>query len=155
MQMKINITAWIETFESTGKLPESRIPCSNETCNTTTTCFGSNLNNKIAKHGGLMNLLTTFKCRDCRSAERPVVAVSKAPRKVKPTTPSSQEHDMSPVYVDAQAVPTRYNLEDAAQVQELTTGACQRPDIYLDNHKACDGCGLYEHCACKFKRLAA
>ncbi len=150
--MKINITAWIETFNSTGKLPEQRIPCSNESCTTSTTCFGANLDSKIAKHGGLMNLLTTFECRECRSASKPAkVKPVRAPR----ASTKQEEPTQSTPRVNINATPTRFDFKNESDVQELTSGQCQRPDIFLDNDRACDGCGLYAHCACTSKRLAA
>ena len=33
-------------------------------------------------------------------------------------------------------------------------GTCQRPDIFLHNDKACDGCPYYEYCMCYGKRLS-
>ena len=38
------------------------------------------------------------------------------------------------------------------QVKKLTEGACWRPDIYLNNERACNGCYLFEHCACPIKK---
>lgn len=38
------------------------------------------------------------------------------------------------------------------QVAKLTEGACWRPDIYLNNDRACNGCYLYEHCKCAIRR---
>lgn len=41
----------------------------------------------------------------------------------------------------------------AQAVHQVTTNACWRPDLYLDNGRACDGCGLYQFCKATIKRL--
>ena len=38
-------------------------------------------------------------------------------------------------------------------VEELTGSACVRPDIYLNNHKFCDGCAWSKYCICHLKRF--
>jgi hypothetical protein len=37
--------------------------------------------------------------------------------------------------------------------EEVTTGACWRPDIFLDNDNSCNLCPIKEHCACKLKNI--
>lgn len=36
----------------------------------------------------------------------------------------------------------------------VTSGACIRPDIYLNNDRSCDNCPYYEFCNCGIKRLS-
>lgn len=150
--MKIDIAAWVQAYETQGKLPELRVPCVNEHCNTTTTCFGSNLENRIQRSGGLQNLLETFECRGCRTASKPAKAPVIKPPKVRA---QSKPEVLAPPTTNIHVAPTRYNLTDPTHVQEMTTGQCQRPDIYLNNDRSCDGCVLYDACACTRKRLAA
>jgi hypothetical protein len=38
------------------------------------------------------------------------------------------------------------------QVGELTRSACFRPDIYLNNDRACNGCHIYEFCKCAIRK---
>ena len=172
-RMKININDWVESYEQTGKLPQLRIPCNTEGCDVTTTCFGSNLANRISKtDGGLRTLLSVFTCRSCRTQSTKVVektgdvektlkrvakATNRRPRKKSDKAIRIEElkEAASTVTVNVNAVPVRYNFKDPVQVEELTNGTCQRPDIYLNNDRACDGCALYEHCACSVKQLLA
>lgn len=44
------------------------------------------------------------------------------------------------------------DLKNASQVAELTKSSCLRPDIYLDNDKACNGCYVYELCKCPVRK---
>jgi len=170
--MKINVTDWIESYTQTGKLPELRIPCIIEGCDVTTTCFGSNLEGRIKKtEGGLRALLTGFKCRGCRGGAKaktvrmtaegvPLKRAAKATRKSSKKA-AKEEHvenlkqALRNATMNVNAVPQRISFNDPEAVRQLTENACQRPDIYLDNDRACDGCGLYEHCACKSKQLLA
>lgn len=43
--------------------------------------------------------------------------------------------------------------ENKLMTHLVTLNACWRPDIYLDNGRYCDGCVLFEACACKIKRV--
>lgn len=43
--------------------------------------------------------------------------------------------------------------KDKLMTHLCTINACWRPDIYLDNGKSCNGCSLFENCACQIKRL--
>jgi hypothetical protein len=173
--MKINVTDWIESYTQTGKLPELRIPCITEGCDVTTTCFGSNLEGRIKKtEGGLRALLTEFKCRGCRGGAKAKTVrmtmkdgaeliVGKAAKAVRKNTKKAAKEEhvenlkqaLRSATMNVNAVPQRISFNDPEAVRQLTEHACQRPDIYLDNDRACDGCGLYEHCACKSKQLLA
>lgn len=44
------------------------------------------------------------------------------------------------------------DLTNASQVAELTKSSCLRPDIYLNNNKACNGCYVYELCKCAARK---
>ena len=172
-RMKINVTDWIESYTQTGKLPELRIPCISEDCDVTTTCFGSNLEGRIKKtEGGLRALLTTFKCRSCRGGAsgktvrmtmKDGVPVQRAAKAVRKNTKKAAKEEhveqlkqaLRSATMNVNAVPQRISFQDPEAVRQLTERACQRPDIYLDNDRACDGCSLYEHCACASKQLLA
>lgn len=48
---------------------------------------------------------------------------------------------------------TQYvDLKSASQVADLTKGACLRPDIYLNNNKACNGCHIFKLCKCSARK---
>ncbi len=43
-------------------------------------------------------------------------------------------------------------LKSKDGIENVTTGACIRPDIYLDNDRYCENCPYIENCACGLKR---
>lgn len=51
--------------------------------------------------------------------------------------------------------PKPVDFKDAKSVEDLTSSACFRPDIYLNNDHYCNGCHIYELCACKSKRWSS
>jgi hypothetical protein len=44
-------------------------------------------------------------------------------------------------------------LSTSDGIASVTTNACIRPDIFLDNDRYCDGCPYLEDCQCNLKRL--
>ena len=63
------IEEWAVKYETTGKLPNTKIPCSTG-CGIETTMFGDNLHKRVVKFGGIRNLLTTFVCRQQRQVAK-------------------------------------------------------------------------------------
>jgi hypothetical protein len=63
------IEEWAVKYETTGKLPNTKIPCSSGN-GVETTMFGDNLHKRVVKFGGIRNLLTTFVCRQQRQVEK-------------------------------------------------------------------------------------
>lgn len=63
------IEEWSLKYETTGKLPATKIPCSTG-CGVETTMFGDNLHKRVVKFGGIRNLLTNFVCRQGRQLEK-------------------------------------------------------------------------------------
>jgi hypothetical protein len=134
--------------------------------------FGDNLKRWIAKEefGSVEKLLSRFECKECRTADAPVKV--KKPKKVRNTDEGSitvkgnsaesymTVEDMEdrkdkvratlPTF-NPDAKPAKIDFNDAEQVAELTRGACQRPDIYLD--AGCKYCPLVQYCACVSKDL--
>lgn len=170
MENKNWIEDWAKQYDTNGKLPAPKIPCSSAGCKNETTCFSTNLKTRVAAtEGGIRTLLRTFKCRSCRtqtsSVLEPAGVIEKPVRRAAKRTTTKAAQKQSRVeelnqaarsaVIDVNAVPVRYNFNDPEHVRQLTEGACQRPDIYLDNDRACDGCSLYEHCACSAKQLLA
>jgi hypothetical protein len=68
--------AWAVKYETTGKLPVSKIPCSSGN-GVETTMFGDNLHKRVAKFGGIRELLMNFKSRPARAAEKAAALLSK------------------------------------------------------------------------------
>ena len=63
------IEEWAVKYETTGKLPNTKIPCSSGN-GVETTMFGDNLHKRVVKFGGIRNLLSTFVCRQQRQVEK-------------------------------------------------------------------------------------
>jgi len=155
-----DISGWIKFFKEHKKLPAQKITCSHCKHNTVS-MFGPNLKNYLKKHkNNIEELLQTFECRACRN-------LHKDPKEPKPKK----------TYVNPLSVMTKEELEERAEkikkdlpkmeftklpfitptdkegVESLTSVACQRPDIYLDNGKWCDGCPWIKYCVCDLKRF--
>jgi len=63
------VESWAVKYETTGKLPSPKIPCSSGN-GVETTMFGDNLHKRVAKFGGIRNLLLNFKSRGARQTEK-------------------------------------------------------------------------------------
>ena len=68
---------WVAKYEATGKLPQTKVPCSTGN-GVLTTMFGDNLHKRVAKFGGIRNLLMNFKSREVRRAEKAAALLEKA-----------------------------------------------------------------------------
>lgn len=62
-----DIDTFVQIYESEGKLPIPMILCSRS--EVARTCFGKNLQNQVAKAGGIRNLLENYVCIDVRRAD--------------------------------------------------------------------------------------
>ena len=140
----MNKQEWIKCYNETGKLPEKMVPCSK--CGTGVTMFSVNLTNRVAKFGGIDNLLTTFKCKSCSSVNKP----QKVKRVSKPKEPkiTIEKYDI-PVY--SGYTKTLVNLNET---KSDVTNTCWRPDLYLNADKTCDDCSLFTNCNCHLKKLS-
>ena len=144
-------------LKQTGKLStHPHIHCVK--CDGKTTAFGSNLTGKIAKMGGLEALLTTFACRTCRNAGKPImVRVNKGMKRMskrKPKELRASELLKNPPKMEFAPRERLSLLQHPALAAEVTAVACVRPDIYLDAARACDYCNLYHMCAAPCRRLS-
>ena len=137
----------IAKFKKTGELYGKKIECNS--CNTLITCFGSNLEGKIAKFGSIESLLETFTCRSCVSASKPKKLVVKLTKRIK------KEKTIETFEVPKMkfTAPRNVFLKDAPDIIKSCTSnnTCMSPQIYLNNGKSCDGCELFDHCQCTFK----
>jgi len=71
------LNAWTEMYNSKYKLPATKIPCSNDDCNTETTMFGTNLHERVIKYTNIENLLSTFECKTCRAKSKAQALIAK------------------------------------------------------------------------------
>lgn len=151
----MNIKKELQLLKDTGKLStHPHILCVK--CEGKTTAFGSNLQGKIERAGGLDPLLSTFECRECRNAGKPK-KVPKAPKRNKKASREYRKVEMlknlpKMNFVRPEPVVLVKNPEYAAIV---TAHACQRPDVFLDSNRSCDFCSLYEVCKAPNRRLSS
>ncbi len=156
----MNIKKEQELLKSTGKLStHPHIHCCK--CQSKTTAFGSNLQNKISKAGGLEELLSSFECRSCRSAGK-TIEKPKAPKRNKGLAKQSKAAELIRNMPKMQfSERRRISLIDNPEFcAEVTAHSCQRPDLFLNAGRTCQDCNLYSICSapCKTlgkKRLAA
>lgn len=158
---------WVKAFETTGKLPSTLIPCCK--CSTGITATHGNLASKIKNHGGILNLLTKFVCRNCTKA-------SIVPKTTKPNASQKKKKTLKKVVSALDEIKDekgRYNIpnvnltgenrkqytldqiannEDLAK--EFTNNVCLRPNLYLNSDSSCDDCNLYQYCGCTVKHLS-
>lgn len=164
-----NLKEWVQFFAENERLPNQKITCS--VCKTKqTSMFGDNLKRTLPRFGSIEKLLTSFECSECRKAKAPAKEV-KVPkvRKAKEVdinvsgntakeylTREEMEDRKEVVRAslpkfDPEAKPIKIDLSDPTAIAELTKGACQRPDIFLD--AGCKYCPLVDHCVCVSKDL--
>lgn len=162
-----DLKSWVSFYKEHERLPNTKILCS--ACKKkSTSMFGDNLKRTLPKYGSIEGLLTKFECSTCRKAKAPVKAKVVKAKRVNSKVDSNTVKDNTDGYltvedmedrkekvratlpkVDPDYKPSPINLNNAEEVAELTKGACQRPDIYLD--AGCVHCPLYKHCACSAK----
>ena len=153
--MKYVIKAEEALLKQTGKLTSHpHIFCIK--CEGKTTAFGSNLQNKISKAGSLEELLSSFECRDCRSAGK-TPRLPKAPRKNKGLAKESKAAELirnmpKMVFAERKPIVLLSNPEFAG---EVTAHSCVRPDVFLDSNRSCDFCALYQICKAPNRRLSS
>jgi hypothetical protein len=152
--MKYVIKAEEALLKQTGKLTSHpHIFCVK--CEGKTTAFGSNLQNKISKAGGLGELLSNFECRQCRNAGK-TPRLPKAPRKNKGLSKQSKAAEMIKSMPKMQfSERRRISLIDEPDfAAEVTQHSCVRPDIFLDSNRSCDFCALYNVCKAPNRSLS-
>jgi hypothetical protein len=152
--MKYVIKAEEALLKQTGRLSSHpHIFCVK--CEGKTTAFGSNLQNKVSKAGGLGELLSTFECRTCRTAGKPQ-RLPKAPKRSKRVSKQSKTAELlrnlpKMEFSERKPIVLVTNPEFAA---EVTAHSCVRPDIFLDSNRSCDFCALYQVCKAPNRSLS-
>jgi len=153
--MKYVIKAEEALLKQTGRLSSHpHIFCI--VCEGKTTAFGSNLQNKVSKAGGLEELLSTFKCRSCRNAGK-TPRLPKAPKRKKGLSKESKAaaliKDLPKMqFSERKPIVLVDNPEFAG---EVTAHSCVRPDVFLDSNRSCDFCALYQVCKAPNRRLSS
>ena len=137
----------IKHYNETGHLYGKKIECN--CCSTLVTAFGSNLEGKIEKAGGIEKLLATFICRTCKSAAKP--------KKEKIVKFKREKKDKEEIIYDIPKlkISEKRNvyLKDAPDIIQSISGngTCLSPSYYLDHARQCEGCTFYSHCQCALK----
>jgi hypothetical protein len=135
------IKAFIEHYNKKGSFPGNKIVCT--ATGKLTTCVGPWKLKKIKEFGSAEALLRNYKCRGVNKTLRQekIKAISspKKGRKVKEKEEISYD---IPKMTFKQREPLA-----GADLTEMTTKICMRPDVFLDNNRACNGCPNYELCA--------
>jgi len=138
----------LEYFNKNGKLPSPKVACSK--CNEGVTMFGTNLENRIKKFGGLSNLLETFVCRNCKGASKPAKKAST------PRIKKEKEEVIYEIPKMKMSIPRDVYLKDAPDIiQSITAFSCAAPSLYLDNGRNCYGCSFFSNCLCHLKKEVA
>lgn len=163
----LDMDAWIEMYNQVKRLPCNKIICA--TCRKNyTSMFGDNLKRTVVKYGGILQLLDSFECRECRKKSAPVKPSKKKnkegesevkeSKKIEKKVLTLDEIEDRKEYIrstlpkfDPDAKPVKFNFNSAEDVAELTRGACQRPDIYLD--AGCKYCPLSKYCVSNAKDM--
>jgi hypothetical protein len=140
----------LESYKNSGKLLSPKLPCTK--CQTPVTLFGSNLENRINKYGGLENLLNTFTCRACNNDAKPQ-------REKKIVIKASKTEEKEEVVYNIPKmkgfIPTNAFLKDTPElVQSMTNFSCVSPQYYLDHGRKCTGCIFADNCNCALKKAA-
>lgn len=166
-----NLKDWVAFYKEHERLPNQKITCSN--CKKKqTSMFGDNLKRTLPKFGSIEALLSKFECADCRKANAPVREVKvKVPKRVnREAGDNTEKVNSTKEYLTVDEIedrkekvratlpkynpdfkPLKIDFKDAESVAELTRGACQRPDIYLD--AGCKHCPMVQYCVCSSKDL--
>jgi len=157
--MKYVIKAEEALLKQTGRLSSHpHIFCVK--CEGKTTAFGSNLKGKIEKAGSLEALLSSFKCRSCRTANSNKVRLPKANKQKRGAKGRAKEAKKADLlknlpqmnFTRQEPIVLVSNPEFAA---EVTAHSCLRPDIYLDSSRSCDFCSLYSVCKAPCRRVTS
>lgn len=160
----LDMDAWIEMYNATKRLPCNKIICA--TCRKNyTSMFGDNLKRTVVKYGGILQLLDSFECRECRKLSTPAKGKKQSKKEeAKPAKPEKKVLSLDEIEdrkefvrstlpkFDPDAKPTKIDFNSPEAVAEITKGACQRPDIYLD--AGCKYCPLAKYCACASKDMS-
>ena len=168
-----DLAGWVSFFKEHKRLPSQKITCAHCKKNQTS-CFGDNARRWLAKFdNNIEALLSKFECSECRKAKQPV----KEAKQVK--VPKGNKGKAGDINVsgnttedyltvddiedrkekvratlpkfDPDRKPVKINFKDQDEVEELTRGVCQRPDIYLD--AGCSQCPISQYCIAGCKDL--
>jgi hypothetical protein len=113
--------------------------------------FGSMLEKKINRFGGLENMLKTFVSRKTKSSLKEPKPI-KQPRKKKQKVNIEKVNEVYdiPIFKNTPNKTIFLTKESA----EYTKGACMRPDIFLNSNRTCDHCSINSFCLANNKTFS-
>lgn len=142
------IQLFVEYFNENGSFPGSKIPCN--ITGKLTTCVGPWMRKKIVEFGSAESLLRKYISRGAikshKESQKPLSKRKSAKKALKDMKVDEKVWDLPKVDLEAQPRPL-----SAVEISECTSGCCLRPDLYLDNDYACDGCEFFENCSSRLK----
>lgn len=136
------IKAFLEHFNKTGSFPGNKIPCSKS--GKLTTCVGPWKLKKIKEFGSAEALLRNYKCR----------GVNKKIKEVKiKGIPKARKEKEEKTYTIPVLKGHISRVLAGAELTEMTSKICSRPDIFLNNGRHCLDCPTYDLCSNSLKCL--
>lgn len=142
------IKYFISFYKEHKSFPGSKIPC-NET-GKLTTCVGPWMVKKIKEFGSAEALLRGYKCRGALKVQKIKPISKRAQKRQKNKELKDENKNWDIPTIDLNAAPRPLSQTDLA---ETTKDTCLRPDLYLNNDRACDGCEFFEVCTNSLKCL--
>jgi len=129
------IDEYVTAYETSNKLPVNKIPCT--ISGVEVTMFGSNLHKRVAKYGGIRQLLETFVSRagKPKPVKTPKVKAEKAPKKV-------SKKEKAEKLLEGGVPRARYEprKQTKKERQAASKSSCARPDAFLGGGKSCKEC---------------
>jgi hypothetical protein len=149
------IKLWVIHFNERGNFPGFKIPCSKT--GKLSTCVGPWKDKKIAEFGSAENLLRNYVSRSANKTLKTAVIRSigtngRVGRKKKEKTVEQLREEKIRKSIPQLKETVRGPLS-GPELIESTRSACQRPDIFLDNGRNCNGCEFYGICENSLKTL--
>lgn len=138
------IQQFLKYFNENGSFPGSKIPCN--MTGKLTTCVGPWMTKKIKEFGGAENLLRKYKCRGALKNKREALKpVKKKHNQHRKEVLSEMKDDQQNWDIPKMSLNPPQKSTDG-ELAAITRGACLRPDIFLNNHRYCNGCEFYNVC---------
>jgi len=149
------IRAWVKHYEVHSNFPGFKIPCSKT--GKLSTCVGPWKDKKIKEFGSAENLLRNYVSRSALKSVKtavitPIGSKGKKVRKKKEKTEDQIKEEKIRKSIPQLKETVRGPLSGQDLI-DCTRNACQRPDIFLDNGRNCNGCDFYEICENSLKNL--
>jgi hypothetical protein len=134
------IQTFVNHYNETGKILGNKIVCT--ATGKSTVCVAGWRDKKIKEYGGIENLLRNYKCRGVNKTLRA--------EKIKPIGTSKKGRKKAEKEETIYDIPKMtFKQRDplaGAELTEMTKKICMRPDVFLDNNRACNGCPNFELC---------